>query len=60
VPRWEGDSNFMATIADTQVIVEAIDDTYDRLHEGFGQQPGAVVHGEDQAVEFAFDASEAT
>ena len=59
VPRWEGDTNFMPVVGDAKVIVEAVDDTYERLHEGFAAQPGAVV-GEDtddpeQAVEFDFD-----
>jgi len=51
VPRWEGDTNFMPTVSDTKVIVEAVADTYDRLHEAFGAQDGVRVGDEDQAVE---------
>ncbi|WP_123534922.1 HIT domain-containing protein [Halosimplex salinum] len=52
VPRWEGDTNFMPVVADTQVIVEAVDDSYDRLRDAFAEQDGAAVEGEDRAVEF--------
>ena len=55
VPRWGGDTNFMAVVSDTKVIVEAIDDTYDRLHAAFAGQEGATDSGPDRTVEIRFD-----
>jgi ATP adenylyltransferase len=31
VPRWDGDSNFMPVLAHTKVIVESLEEFYDRL-----------------------------
>jgi ATP adenylyltransferase len=50
VPRWSGDTDFMAVISETNVIVEAIADTYDRLHEAFANQDGVRVDGKDDAI----------
>jgi ATP adenylyltransferase len=50
IPRWEADTNFMPVISGTKVIVEAVLDTYDRLHDAFGTQAGARDDGPDTAV----------
>ncbi|MEF8774227.1 MAG: HIT domain-containing protein [Halobacteriales archaeon] len=50
IPRYEGDTNFMPVISETKVIVEALEDTYDRLHAAFADQESADVVDEDAAV----------
>ncbi len=50
IPRWEGDTNFLPVISDTTVIVEAVADTYDRLHTAFREQDGVSFEDEDSAV----------
>lgn len=34
VPRWNGDNNFMAVVADTRVLSEGLRTTYKKLKEG--------------------------
>jgi len=54
VPRWDGDTNFMPVVSDTQVIVEAVDDSYDRLHDAFADDPDATQSSDDRAVRLSF------
>ncbi|MFC7046861.1 HIT family protein [Halobacteriaceae archaeon GCM10025711] len=55
VPRWQGDTNFMPVTSDTKVIVEALSETYDNLHDAFAAQDDARVPDGDAAVRFDVD-----
>ena len=35
VPRWGGDTNFMTVVAETRVLPEALERTYERVSKGF-------------------------
>ena len=35
VPRWGGDTNFMPVLADTRVMIEHLDATWEKLRKGF-------------------------
>ncbi|ELY72686.1 HIT domain-containing protein [Natrinema pallidum] len=50
VPRWEGDTNFMPVLSETTVIVEALEATYDHVHDAFAAQEGTTVPSEGGAV----------
>lgn len=39
VPRWGGDNNFMAAIAETRILPETIGDTYGRIMNLLKKQP---------------------
>jgi ATP adenylyltransferase len=38
VPRWSGDTNFMAVVADTRVVPEALADSYQKLKDALARR----------------------
>ncbi|MCD2201699.1 HIT domain-containing protein [Halobacterium sp. KA-4] len=58
VPRWHSDTTFMPTTANTTVIVEALDESYDRLHDAFQELESATYKGDDAAIQLETPVSE--
>ena len=56
VPRWSGDTNFMAVCSETKVIVQALAESYEQLRNAFAELDGAIVPEHD-AIRFAFSHS---
>ncbi len=40
VPRWDGDTNFMPILAGSKVLIESLQEFYDRISEELRRQPG--------------------
>ncbi|MDP9191927.1 MAG: HIT domain-containing protein [Acidobacteriota bacterium] len=50
VPRWSGDSNFMTVTAQTRIVPEDLDVTFDKLAPHFHELRGARIHGEQHSA----------
>jgi ATP adenylyltransferase len=48
VPRWSGDANFMPVVADVKVISESLEETMQRLRNGFDALPSYFSNANDR------------
>lgn len=51
VPRWKRDTTFMPTTANTKVVVEALDESYERARSALSQQDNTKLDGDGDAVD---------
>ena len=51
VPRWSGDNNFLAVLADTRTLPEMLDDSWQRLRSALQADPFEALAAESAAVE---------
>ena len=50
VPRWAGDTTFMPTTANSKIVAEALDETYERLRAAFAELDATEERSSDGAV----------
>lgn len=50
VPRWNSDTSFMPLVANTAIVEEAVDETYERLREALLEDEAAESDGEGRAI----------
>ena len=48
LPRWTGDTNFMTVAAETRVLPEGLEETWEKLRRAFGTGRERAPHGEPE------------
>jgi ATP adenylyltransferase len=51
IPRWESDTSFMPLTANTAIVEEAVDETYERLHDALSELSGTEAGSDADAIE---------